>query len=188
MTQELELAYKSVLATPYPQNDIAPNIPALERHVEETKARRIIELGVRWATSTVVFLWALRDTAGELWSVDIAWPTGPLLAALNQPNWIFTKGDDLDLDIVDSLPATVDLVFIDTVHQYEHTRAELEMYERRVRAGGRILLHDTELAQPETAPGDEPYPVRRAAEEFADDGDFKFVNDPTGYGLGCIYV
>jgi predicted O-methyltransferase YrrM len=171
-------------------NDVQENIPALEQHVKEVGTEpntKIIELGVRAAISTIVFLHALEPD-DELWSVDIAWPTGPLLPALNQSNWVFTRGDDLDLAIVDTLPKTVDLVFIDTVHSYLHTMAELEMYERRVRDGGRILLHDTELEQPETAPHDEPYPVRRAAEEFAASCDLKFENDPTGYGLGCIYV
>jgi cephalosporin hydroxylase len=40
------------------------------------------------------------------------------------------------------IPASIDLLFIDTSHLYDHTMAELKRYAPRVRPGGWIVFHD----------------------------------------------
>ena len=43
------------------------------------------------------------------------------------------------------LPGEVDVFFLDTSHEYEHTLAELRAYMPRVAPGGIALFHDTNL-------------------------------------------
>jgi cephalosporin hydroxylase len=80
-------------------------------------------------------------------------------------------------------------VFIDTSHHYRHTLDELRAYQHLVKSGGLILLHDTELEQPEGAPADDgPFPVKRAVEEFTAETGFAWTNDPRCWGLATIEV
>lgn len=101
-------------------------------------------------------------------------------------------GDDLDPDVAAQVPAHCDVLFIDSSHDYEHTRAELALYGPRVVAGGVIVLHDTENEHPEeTEPAigpQDPFPVRRAMVEYATDRELEYEEDPGSYGLGIIYV
>lgn len=45
--------------------------------------------------------------------------------------------------ILAKLPATADIIFIDTSHTYEDTRAEIAAYGTRLAAGGCLVLHDS---------------------------------------------
>ncbi len=75
------------------------------------------------------------------------------------------------------------------MHTYEATYAELVTYTPRLKPGGVILMHDTELdvaslhhrwkAQP-------PLPVRKAIEDFIDGLDFEVEFVPGCYGLGVL--
>ena len=83
-----------------------------------------------------------------------------------------------------------DLLFIDTSHQYRHTLDELTVYGPRVKPGGVILLHDTDL---EVAPGsvsdeDKNFPVRRAVVEWCDKVGLVPSFREGWHGLGVIEV
>lgn len=141
-------------------SDIRDHLPRLYKEASTGDAQ-IIELGVRSGNSTAAFLAAVERFGGHVYSVDIdqppAWGETDL--------WTFHRGDDLL--IAADLPDQVDIVFIDTSHHYSQTVAELETYRSKVKPGGVILLHDTELEDPAGAPaGDPPFPVRVAVEEF----------------------
>lgn len=167
-------------------SDIQANIPRLEQTIADIDAKHVIELGVRWGTSTAVLLYALRDR-GELWSVDVNWPTGDLIPALSrQCHWHFIHGSDTHPTTLAALPDKADVVFVDTDHAFDHTLEELELYWPRVRDGGALLVHDTELEQPELVGPQPPFPVKRAVEEFCAFYRLQFENDSTGYGLGMI--
>lgn len=147
-------------------------------------ADTIIELGVRSGISTIAWLHGLNGR-GHLWSVDIQ-PRPELIPDVD--NWTFIQADDCSDEVLDQLPEQVDIVFIDTSHAYDQTLRELELYYPRVKAGGRIFLHDTELGSPEDAPGDEPFPVKRAIEKFCTDHELVWMNYEHCYGLGVIEV
>jgi cephalosporin hydroxylase len=83
------------------------------------------------------------------------------------------------------LPDEVDIVFIDTSHAYLHTVQELNLYRWLVRPGGRIVLHDTELAHPMDVVGP-AYPVKKAVEEFVAAEGLTWTNRPHCWGLGVI--
>lgn len=180
MTDVLELRYQDAAATP---SDIYLHLPTFVATVEELDAQVVIELGTRTGVSTVAWLHALESTGGHLWSVDI--DAQPDIGTYD--HWTFLRGDDCAETIYSRLPSRADIVFIDTSHAYEHTRMELSLYLWLVRPGGKILLHDTELAHPENTTG-APFPVRRAIEDFCAAEGLTWSNDPQCFGLGCIQI
>jgi len=170
-----------------PASDIAPHFPRFGELVEQHRVRWIIELGVRDGASTSCWLLRALQAAGHLWSVDIE-PTH----LVPRRGWTFVHGDDLAPGVAEQLPASTDLLFIDTSHAYEHTQAELALYGPRVRPGGVIVLHDTANEHPEDH-GEpigyqEPFPVRRAMIEYAEENGYRWDDDPKSWGLGVIYV
>jgi predicted O-methyltransferase YrrM len=139
-------------------SDIVGHMPRLYAEAAIGNAQ-IIELGVRTGNSTSAFLAAVEQHGGHVWSVDIVQPDVPWH---DHPQWTLTIADDRD--VVDVLPDDVDVLFIDTSHFYGHTLSELRHYVPKVRTGGVVLMHDTELTR--TRPGDPIYPVRAAIERF----------------------
>jgi hypothetical protein len=72
---------------------------------------------------------------------------------------------------------------------YAETLEELELYYPRVRKGGRMYLHDTDLVATGNAPPtpQPDYPVLTAMKEFCDKHGLKWENNPNNSGLGTIY-
>lgn len=147
---------------------------------------KVIELGVRSGDSTSAFLAAAEAEGGEVWSVDIAEPRVPE-SWRDLPFWYLTVGDDLQ--VADMLPDNVDVLFIDTSHTYEQTKAELELYWGKVKPGGVIVLHDTELERPDASPASDPdFPVMMAVREFGQKYGFPIEWVSGCYGLGIVSV
>lgn len=164
-------------------SDISQHLPTLYNEASIGDAQ-IIELGVRSGNSTAAFLAAVEQYGGHVWSVDI---TPPRLPWVNHPHWTVLVGDDLWL--ADDLPDDVDVLFIDTSHYYQHTCAELAMFVPKVKPGGVVLLHDTELENPEGRPDtDPPFPVRVAVEEFCADNGLTPEFIEGSWGLGVIRI
>lgn len=123
------------------ESDIQGHLGRLRDLVVELDARQVVELGVRTGRSTVALLAGVEATDGRLWSCDVVDVVPGLPAEVAEhPQWEFVLGDDLA--VVDRAPSC-DLLFIDTSHEYEHTAAELAAYTPLVRAGGCVVLHDT---------------------------------------------
>lgn len=163
-------------------SDIAQHLPRLHQEASRPDCV-VIELGVRSGNSTVAFLAAVEAFGGIVHSVDINQPGIPWW---HHPQWFFHQGDDLNL--AGELP-DCDVLFIDTSHWYEHTRRELDVFVPKVRPGGVVLLHDTELESPAGAPsGDPPFPVRAAVDGYVTEHGLN-VEYVTGcYGLGVIHI
>lgn len=169
------------------QSDIVDHLPRL--HAEASvPGVKVIELGVRSGNSTAAFLTAAEEQDGHVWSVDISW------APLPQPwyesgRWTYTLGDDTGTEVLDVLPDGVDVVFIDTSHHYRHTLTELELYVPKVKPGGVVLLHDTELDTPADTPKDDPlFPVAEAVRRYTGLHGLT-VEWVTGcYGLAVIHI
>lgn len=182
MTDTLTLfdLYEHARTTP---SDIFEHLPVFVGLCRELDATKVIELGTRGGVSTVAWLYGLEGR-GHLWSVDI--DPAP---ALPFEHWTFLQGNDLDPAIVNALPDSVDVVFIDTSHAYEQTLAELNVYLHKIRSGGKIVLHDTELRQPSGLRTHQPpFPVKTAVEEFCFEEDLVWSNRPNCFGLGTIEV
>ena len=161
MTETFKL-YQQHLAT---QSDIQHHLPLLF-----SLARgNVVELGTRSGVSTAALLAGVERRGGTVVSVDI----DPACAkvAEGHPQWSFICADSRHPGLPEeSGGGQIDLLFIDTEHQYEITQAELALWADYVRPGGHICLHD-----PETFPG-----VRRAVQEFCTARDW-----PVTFVLPC---
>lgn len=150
-------------------SDINEHLETLHDLAVKLDAKTVIELGVRGGRSTIAWLVALHTrTGGRLWAVDVD-PAPPALAA--HPAMTFTQGHDLDPFVLAQLPADgVDIVFVDTSHEYEQAKAEIQAYAPRVRPGGAMVFHDVAVEVHEHhGPGSQPpFPVRKAVEEWAE--------------------
>lgn len=174
-------AYARNRSTP---SDINEHLPTMVALVRDMNATKVVELGTRSGVSTTAWLYALEQTGGRLWSVDI--DDKPAIG--EHDHWTFIQGDDCTADVFTQLPDDVDICFIDTSHAYKHTAQELALYRWLVRDGGVIVLHDTELAQPGDVGPQPPYPVKRAVEEFCAAEGLTWRNCPNNNGLGVIQL
>jgi cephalosporin hydroxylase len=172
--------YSEQLNTP---SDIVGHLPRFVQMVDDLHAGHVIELGTRTGVSTIAWLYALSNTGGRLTSIDL----DPKPDIGTWPHWTFIQGDDLDPRIVTDLEPA-DIVFVDTSHHYEHTRAELRVYRHLVKPGGRMALHDTMLAHPEGAPAFPRFPVRKAVLEFVDEENLPLVEYEDSWGLAVIQL
>lgn len=149
---------------------------------------KVIELGVRTGNSTAAFLAAAEAHDGHVWSVDITNPHAPRMWT-ESGRWTLHVGDDLDPAIVAALPDQVDIVFIDTSHLYAQTLAELRLYAPKVKPGGVVLLHDTELEAPHGATADDPpFPVAVALRKHAEANGMTVEWVSGCNGLGVLYI
>lgn len=124
-------------------NEFEQNYEKILSHfVKSACVKTILELGVCTGVSTRAFLEALNDD-GYLWSVDNH-PCEPHVSKIKEeyPKWVFFHSEDLQL----VWNRKVDLIFIDTVHTYEQTLAELDKFTPFARHW--IFLHDTKSNPP----------------------------------------
>lgn len=177
---ELGARYTQLCVEP---SDINEHLSTFVQLTRSLHAQKIIELGVRAGVSTVAWLHGLEYTGGHLWSVDISPP--PTLPA---QHWTFVAGDDLDPNVLAQLPELVDVVFIDTTHFYQQTLNELAAYLPRVRPGGRIVLHDLELASPDEHTREPPFPVKKAVSQFCKAMGLCWTQWTNNNGLASIQV
>lgn len=163
-------------------SDINQHLEYMHDLCVEFDVQQVVELGVRSGLSTAAFLAAMDKTDGRVWSCDVS-PASCVPEIVHHPRWTFVWGDDIDS--VAQAPHC-DVLFIDTSHQYEHTRRELDAYAGKVRPGGVILLHDTQLQSPDGTPT-VPFPVRTAALEFqAAHPEWAWTEFEHNYGLGVL--
>jgi len=163
-------------------SDINEHLPMLSTIA--SNAHHVVELGARSGLSTVAWLHGLRVTQGRLTSVDLDPP--PDIG--EHANWTHIQGDDTDPDVLAQVDEC-DVLFVDTSHHYEHTRWELDNWGRKVRPGGVIVCHDTELERPWDPPcpeTDPDFPVASAIDEFCAANGLKWINVPGCWGLGII--
>lgn len=110
----------------------------------------IIELGcfVGWSTAHIATALAAHVPQGRVHYLDydpryLAAATANLrrlgLEGLGVPH----LGMSTDVQVQQALPARADLVFIDTSHDYQCTRQEIDHYGARLNPGGCLVLHDS---------------------------------------------
>jgi cephalosporin hydroxylase len=108
----------------------------------------IVELGVRGGTSTFVFERAANLCGASIVSVDI----DDCSSVSPHPRWHFFQGDDVQFADVfpefcrqRNLPPSVDLLFIDTSHYYDHTVQEIAAWFPHLSSRAKVMLHDTNM-------------------------------------------
>jgi predicted O-methyltransferase YrrM len=177
-------------------SDIQEYLPLMYAVARSYPGARILELGSRTGNSTLALLAGAVEACGHVTSVDIddvtGWRNG-LYAWSQIPQWTFIRGDDMDPEVQARLPAEVDVLFIDTSHEYEHTIRELEFYMPRVAPGGIALFHDTRWLPVSTGDpeglrewGGQPPPVGRALDEYCAATGRTWTDLDGTYGMGIL--
>jgi predicted O-methyltransferase YrrM len=190
----LEIANKNVKDTyalhtsPDFWSDIGHYLPYMREHAKGT----IFEIGVRTGASTSAFLLGVEENGGQVYSVDI---TNCSSLFLGHPNWSFLQTDSKNTKtVLEFVPSTVDVLFIDGDHSKEGYMHDLYTYSELVRSGGIIISHDIdpiigwtieELGPIEGA----GYPSKAIREEyfkFAKDRGYEHTELPGRCGMGVM--
>ena len=116
-------------------SDINQHLPTLMKYASECE--HITEMGVRGIVSTFALL---MGEPKRMISYDINVPVG-IGAVIH---WANTDGIDFDFRLGDTTQLTIgetDLLFIDTLHNYNQLKRELELHSDKVRKY--LIFHDT---------------------------------------------
>lgn len=169
-------------------SDIREYLPFLHETARSYPRVRVLELGTRSGNSTLAFLAAAEAVDGHVTSVDVDLVTASpeMRPWAKCPGWTFVRGDDMDPSVQYLLPAQVDVLFIDTSHEYEHTVDECRAFMPRVVPGGVALFHDTRIFGTWSQPGDTVPPVARALDDYCAETGLSWENLPGELGLGVI--
>lgn len=128
--------------------DIGDHLEALFIETLLSTPKLVVELGVRGGESTYALHRAVEMAGATLVGVDIDDCRGVMPSS----NSLFQQSDDVvfaahfrEWTAANALPPTVDVLFIDTSHLLEHTRAELAGWLPLIGPGGKAIFHDTNL-------------------------------------------
>lgn len=116
-------------------SDINEHLPTLMKYASECE--HITEMGVRHVVSTFALLMGQPKV---MISYDIN-PANGIEAVIQ---WANAEGIDFDFQIGDTTELTIegtDLLFIDTIHNYNQLKRELELHSDKVRKY--LIFHDT---------------------------------------------
>jgi hypothetical protein len=138
-----------------PKSDIHDHLGTLFYETVVAQPRLIVELGTRGGLSTRALLAAADVTNAHLLSIDIEDCSGVDVPLPLKTRWTFIQGDDVEFAgrpfeqfcAKRGLPPSADVVFIDTSHEYQHTKAELAAWLPRLGPDGVMLFHDTNAGQ-----------------------------------------
>jgi len=148
------------------------------------KEKVVVELGTRKGNSTRALLAAVNDSGGHLYSVDIHRCPYAVKALRGEPNWTFTRSDDMKL--VKHWSRPIDHLFIDTSHTFSHTLAELREWGNWVKPYGVISLHDL-YAPKYPNHVSQGYSVLPAIKKYlSENPSFQFTEYSGSNGLGVI--
>ena len=113
-----------------------------------SKPQLIVELGVRGGASTFAFGRAARHCGSTLISADL----DDCSSILRDATWHFYRGDDIEFAELfptfckqRGVQPSIDLLFIDTSHYYEHTVQEIAAWFPFLSARAKVIFHDTNL-------------------------------------------
>lgn len=141
-------AFGEVVARSAAPTDVSDHLVTLFAESLSARPNLIVELGVRGGESTAVFERVADVTGARLVSVDIEDCSG----ASSRPGWLFVCEDDLSFARrfpawcdTHGLSPSIDVLFIDTVHEYDHTVAEIDAWFPFLSPRAKVIFHDTNL-------------------------------------------
>jgi predicted O-methyltransferase YrrM len=128
--------------------DISDHLETLFTESLMVKPKLIVELGVRTGQSTFVFERVAKLCDSHLVSVDIekqlttsAWnkwnfiQENDIILADRFKNWCLEKGVD----------SKIDVLFIDTSHEYNHTKQEIAKWFPLLSQNAKVFFHDANV-------------------------------------------
>jgi predicted O-methyltransferase YrrM len=104
-------------------------------------AKTIIELGVRNGDSTLPLTLAAYHNDGHVYSVDINESEFQLPVELKKHQTFFKSDAIKFLENWDK-SKSIDLIYVDDWHSYEHVKRELEILDSLVSPNTVVILHD----------------------------------------------
>lgn len=150
---------------------------------------RCVEIGVREGVTTMALLHAMRETGGQLISLECdpdaaAMATRFVEQAERQAWWrlVVERSERFAADC----PTPIDLLWIDGDHSEEQVRMDVAGYAPKVRVNGFIAFHDYFsdpgcLAAPVS--GGFPSGVSVVVEELRATGNYEVIVYPWAFGL-----
>jgi predicted O-methyltransferase YrrM len=143
----------------------------------------VVELGSfsGWTSAHIALALQSRNNGGRLYCVEMH---DQHLDALNRnlaryslDNAVeLVRGMSLDQNVIEKLPGSIDLVFLDTSHAYPATYDEMRVYLPRLTERGCFVLHDSVSAAG----------VRRSLAEFST--EFRRISFATEAGNGVTVM
>lgn len=129
--------------------DISDHLSFIFEESLRNNPSTIVELGVRGGVSSRIFRKASEICGSDLISVDLQ----NCSDALDYEGWYFVQKDDLEFarefkewSRENGVKGDVDVLFIDTSHEYEHTKEEIERWFPHLASDGIVFFHDTNLS------------------------------------------
>jgi cephalosporin hydroxylase len=177
------------------RTDVSSNLRKIFLETVKSKPKVIVELGVKSGESTFAFSRAAMVTDAKLISVDIRDHSD----SCDWDKWIFVQMDDLKFAKQfktwckkRKIPSTIDVLFIDTAHTYEHTKKEIKAYFPLLSKQAKVFFHDSNLSgwyRRSNFTIDKAWDCKRqvirAIEEYLG-VDFKEKNDFVEYAKGWM--
>jgi predicted O-methyltransferase YrrM len=182
------------------RTDISDHLGTIFYTAVDSNPKLIVELGTRGGESTRALLAAASITNSTVLSIDIddCSKTGMPLSEY----WHFIQADDVefaktgfkDWCSLSLVSPVIDFLFIDTSHEYEHTKQEIREWSGFLSKNGTMMFHDTNMgngvyARHDGSIGtgwDNNRGVMRAIEEFTGnsyDENTYFCDITDGYSL-----
>jgi cephalosporin hydroxylase len=107
--------------------------------VLQTKAKNILELGVRHGDTSLPLTMGAHIVGGKVDAVDIE-PTEWICPEILKPNYEFHQSDAIEY--LKKVNKKYDIVYVDDWHSYEHVSKEIELIDNFTDKSSLILLHD----------------------------------------------
>jgi len=99
----------------------------------------ILELGVETGVSTKLFIDLCEKNNGHLFSVDI----NDCSKVSDSKKWTFIKSRDDNFDFIKpKIKDSIDIIYIDTLHEAEHVKKLIYNYYDNLKVGGYIFIDD----------------------------------------------
>lgn len=131
--------------------DISDHLNTLFFFAANPQNKLMVELGTRGGESTRALLAAAVVSDSFLLSVDI--DDCSHIRVPFQDKWCFKQESDVEFAsggfrawcVEKSMQPVIDVLFIDTSHEYEHTKEEIASWSPYLAPNGLMIFHDTNM-------------------------------------------
>lgn len=131
------------------QSDISDHLTNLFTEAAAMQPSMIVELGVRSGESTVALSRVANLFGSHLISVDLE----DCSRACSSDHQVFVKSDDVTFakEFTDwcerrNYASSIDVLFIDTSHEFDHTVAEIQHWFPLLSPHCKVVFHDTNMS------------------------------------------
>ena len=148
--------FKEIIEKSREPSDLMEHLKTIYLESVAMSPKLIVELGVRWGTSTFVFERVAKICNAKLVSIDIA----PCANACNWDEWVFIRGNDIEI-AKEWQYGKIDVLFVDTSHLYKHTKQEIKYFFPLLNKHALVMFHDINCGKWDNKRG-----VIRALEDY----------------------